>query len=66
LFPELTQPRAGGQRTRDVLARQCPNSDPMDLIRHIAVLQHDIALGKIRADAIDFVEAAKPIPFPVR
>jgi hypothetical protein len=57
LFPELTAPRCGGEKTRAVLGRLLPDANVEDLILHIAVLQNRLQPG----ESIDFDEAAKEI-----
>jgi hypothetical protein len=61
-FPLMWEQHAGGTSNREMVAKLAPGADFVSLIAHCAVLKNDIDCGKIDPKAIDFVEAAKPIP----
>jgi hypothetical protein len=62
VFPLLTVQRAGGPSTRAYLAKITPGADVKALILHCAVLQATTEPD----DHIDFEQAGKAIPLPMR
>lgn len=64
-LPHLEEQKAGGLSLDDVQRTLTPGAQIHFLIVHCAVLRVAIKEGRVNANAIDFVEAAKPIPLPL-